>query len=201
MASTPLAAEHDVGAILRGHRGKPDLDVGHVDTLVLGERSTVLDDAVHVVTVHILNGKRDQAIVDEDGRTGGDLMRQVLVVDVEAFGRPWDSARRGNDMRPLLELDGLVRHQLAGADFGTLGVQENGYGNRELVGDAAHALDVAAVVLVAAVGEVEASDVHAMQDELAQYLVVLGCRAHGADDLGPLLLFGHVTPQVGWPYG
>ena len=85
-----------------------------------------------------------------------------------------------------LEVNLLAVLEDAGADLGALGVEQDGHGHANLLGDAANALDAGLVVLVRAVREVEAGDVHAVLDELAQDVLVLSGRAHGADDLGPL---------------
>ena len=74
-----------------------------------------------------------------------------------------------------------VRH--ASPDLGTLGVHHDGHAQVLFLGDAPHALDVGAMVLMAAVTEVEASDIHACEHHRSQDLVILGGWSHGADDL------------------
>ena len=81
----------------------------------------------------------------------------------------------------------------AGADLGAFGVEQDAHGNAQLARDALHALHAHVVLLMAAVGEIEAGDVHAREDHLAQRLFVITSRAHGAYDLGS---FAHTISFV-----
>ena len=90
-----------------------------------------------------------------------------------------------------LDGDLLAVLEQAGTNLGALGVEQNRHRDAELGREATDLLDHRAVILVRAVGEVEAGDVHAVKDELTQNLFVLGSRAHGANDLG-LLAVSHV---------
>ena len=145
----------------------------------------------------MVNHKADQAIVDEDDGALGDLLGKVQVVkgDVAGVAVEVIASGLGRDDKLVASLDGdlLAVLQKAGTNLGTLGVKKNSNGDAELLGNVAHLLDHLTVIVVAAVREVEASDVHAVQDELAQNLLVLGSRTHGAYDLG-LLGKSHLEP-------
>ena len=182
-----LAGELDVEDVLLGDGGKADGHVGHVDTLALAQLSPVGDHAGDVVAIDALDLQANQAVVDEDDRAGLDLGGKVGIIDREARRGSLDDlgghdhmvARRQGHLRMVLE------H--ARADLGTLGVEQDGDGDAELGGHRPHALDVGAMVLVAAVAEVETCDVHACDDHLTQDIVIIGCGTHGADDLRTLL--------------
>ena len=90
----------------------------------------------------------------------------------------------GGDDDLLAGLDGdlLMVLEQAGADLGALGVKQDADCHVELGSDAADALDAAVMLLIRAVGEVEAGDVHARLHHFAQRLVVVAGRAHRADN-------------------
>ena len=98
-----------------------------------------------------------------------------------------------NDLVAGVDLDLLVVLQQTGADLGALGVEQDAHGQAELLGDAADAVDAALVLLVGTVGEVEAGNVHASLDHLADLVVAVARGTHGADDLGALV---HSLPPV-----
>ena len=145
----------------------------------------------------MINLKADQAIVDEDDGTLGDLLGKVQVVKGDVAGVAVEilASGLGRNDKLVASLDGdlLAVLQKAGTDLGALGVKKNGNGDAELLGNVAHLLDHLTVILVATVREVEASDVHAVKNELTQHLLVLGGRTHGAYDLG-LLGKSHLEP-------
>ena len=93
-----------------------------------------------------------------------------------------DVGRGGDDdLVARLHGDLLVILEQAGADLGALGVKQDADRHVELGGDAADALDAVVVLLVRAMGEVEAGDVHACFHHLSQGLVVVAGRSHRAD--------------------
>ena len=185
-----LEAEEDVLAVTVGHGGQRQLCVGNVHALALAERAAVLHGAANVLAVDVRNGKADEAVVDEDGAAHVDLARELQVVEVEVLGGAeavLGGLSGGNDnLGARRKLDLGVPLEKTGADLGSLGVEQDAHGHTELLGDALDALHALVVLLVAAVAEVEARDVHARLDHLAQRIVVIARRSHGADDLGSL---------------
>lgn len=95
----------------------------------------------------------------------------------------------GRDGRVVADLkrDRLVILQKAGTDLRALGVEHDGNRNAKLLGNGADALDVLAVILMRTMAEIEAGHVHAVLDDLAQDIIVVGRRTHCADNLGSLL--------------
>jgi hypothetical protein len=154
---------------------------------VLLEHAAVDDQAVDVVALHALHPELDEAVVHIDGRARADLARKGLVADGEALLGRFDGLGGDDDLVSGGEVDGLVVLGEAGANLGSLGVDHDGHGDAQLVGDATDALDVVAVVLVGAVAEVEACNRHARTYHLAQDVIVLRCGAQGAYDFGPVL--------------
>ena len=143
-----------------------------------------------VLAVDARNGEADEAVVDEDGAAHVDLARELQVVEVEVLGSAQallgGLGRGDRDLGARRQLDLGVALEQAGADLGALGVEQDAHGGAELPGDALDALHAHMVLLVAAVAEVEAGDVHARLHHLAQRIVVIARRSHGADDLGSL---------------
>ena len=141
------------------HRGD-DVGGGHLDRLQ-GHLAVV--DQQHVaradVTGQPLVRRADPVLVAEDVVHGHDEPGAVLEPD-RAVGEP------------------------AGADLGTLQVDQDADGVTGLLAGRAHVPVDGLVVGVGAVREVEPGDVHACGDQLAKALRRGDGRAQGADDLG-----------------
>ena len=182
-----LATEDDVLAVAVSHRGEGDVDAGDVDTLALAQVAGVGEGAVDVGAVDGVDVELKQAIVDQDAVARLDLVGEVLEVEGETLMVADDVVISGDDgLVAGLEVNLLAVLEHAGADLGALGVEHDGDGDAKLGRDLADALDAGTVVIVGAVGEVEAGDVHAGLDELGEDGLVFGGRTHGADDLGLL---------------
>ena len=183
-------AEEDVLAVALGDGGQAQIDVGDVDALALADLAVVLDDAVDVGALDVVDLQVDQAVIDQDVGAGLDLVGEVQVVEGDVAGVAevlLGGGLGGHDDR-VAGGDGdlLVALEQAGADLGALGVEQESDGGLELGGDTADALDATVVLLVGAVREVEAGDVHARLDHLAQDIVVVTGRTHRAYDFGAL---------------
>jgi hypothetical protein len=87
------------------------------------------------------------------------------------------------------ELDGLVSLELAGADLGALEIGEDADGLALLLRDGADHADEVGLLRVGAVREVEAGDVEAGLNELAEDFRRAGGGAEGGDDLGATSTF------------
>ena len=99
--------------------------------------------------------------------------------------------RGDDDLVAGVDLDLGVALEQTGADLGALGVEQDADGLANLGGAATDALDATLVLLVGAVGEVEAGDVHARLDHLANGLVVVTGGTHGANNLGAFKFLLH----------
>ena len=188
-------AEQDVLTVALGDGGQGDVDVGDVDALALADKAVVEDDAVHVLAVDGLDLEANQAVVDQDDGALLSLRRELLVVegDVGGVAEPVLAGGLGGDgdLVAGVDLDLGVALEQAGADLGALGVEQDADGLADLGGAAAHTLDAALMLLIGAMGEVEAGDVHARLQHLADSLVVVTGRAHGTNDLGALQFLLH----------
>ena len=197
-----LAAKHDVRAVLLGDGRQADVDVRDVDALLLADLTAVGHDAVHVVALDVVDLEAHEAVVDQDDGTLRDLLGEVHVVEGDVAGIAVEvlGGRLGGNDDLVAGLDGdlLAVLEETGTDLGALGIEQDGHGNAELLGEGADLLDHLAVILVATVGEVEAGDVHAVEDQLTKDLLVLGSGSHGANDLG-LLAKCHSCSSLRWP--
>ena len=88
--------------------------------------------------------------------------------------------------------------QWPGADFGALQVLEDADGASLTLGSTAQTMDVARVIFVSTVGEVEARDVHATAEQVAHSSFGVAGGSYGADDLGAAgkrLAWGEIRAQ------
>ena len=103
---------------------------------------------------------------------------------VEILGRGLSG---DNDLVSGLDGNFLAIDEQAGTDLGALGVEQDADGETEFLGDAADALDAELMLIIRAVREVEAGNVHASLDHLADLVVAVARRTHGADDFSALV--------------
>lgn len=102
-------------------------------------------------------------------------MEQILLGALHLAGGQGEGLAGFQHLNAVLEL--------LQADLGAFGVQQGSNGLVQLGADSLQHVQTALVLLVGAVGKVEAGHVHAVGDQLAQDAVLIGRRAKGADDL------------------
>ncbi len=134
-----------------------------------------------------------QSVVNEDAVAGFHVSGKLGVLD----GHLADVAHDGPRGQDYL-LSGNQKHpltfHLSNPQLGPLQVGQDGYGFSHLGGDSTDALDVLAVVGLAAVGEIQASHVHASQYQFPQHFRSTASRPDGANDLGAQHPFNPADP-------
>ena len=131
------APVEDVVAVLLRDGGKVDVDAGEVHVLALAELGAVLGPHLDGPRVHVAgeHGEGDGAVGAEDLRAGRDILGEgrvghrdeVLVALALVVGG------EGN-LGILLEEDGFAVVEHAGANLGSLGVEEDAATNAEIFG-------------------------------------------------------------------
>mmetsp|Transcript_7441 Transcript_7441/g.14481 ORF Transcript_7441/g.14481 Transcript_7441/m.14481 type:complete len:304 (+) Transcript_7441:996-1907(+) len=181
---TLLAPKGEIALVPLRQSGKIDLSTGKVDSLGRSQRSRVLDLARHGGLVLADNRELDEAVVNEDRAAhfnelgeGGVAVSNLGVVaeQVEVVNKL--------DLLPGSKRQVLAVLVLGRANLGPLGVEK----------DRTHALrahkvfakvgDSLSVILVVAVREVHARNVHTRRHEPAKHLHRLRVGADGADKL------------------
>ena len=181
-----LNAEQQIGAVLIGHCRKRKLRAGNVDRLALAEHAVVCDHVFDIVAVKARDRELDQAIVQkkalperEASRQRGAALKHAPVAAVGGLiGSEYEGLACGKS-------DRLASCEQAGADLGAFGVQHDGAGDARFGAQALHPLDTARMLLVAAVAEVQARDVHPCIEQGTQLLLAVDRRPQRADYLGP----------------
>ena len=177
-----LQAEDDVGAVLVRDEGHVELDAGDVDGLAVGERAGVeraADDVGAVLDLLHLEG--DEAVVDEDAGAGLYVVRQAGVGDGDDALVALDVAGGQGKGLAVLDLDLAVFIGL-GPDLRALCVKHDANGQAELCAAGLDLVHTLLMLLVRAVAEVQAGDVHARLHHALEHLVVVGRRAERTDD-------------------
>merc|ERR1719423_77292 len=197
-----LHAEHQVSLILLRHSGKVHGYSGQIHALLAAQHASILYGAVEEVCSDLVADQRDQAVINKDLVAGLDNFADVKVVDVHNILRALlnEGLVRGQlDLGSLhkLHLSGSPTFQEASPDLGSLGVESNSDGAgvahllRELLSGRSHVAHGLSVVLVGAVTEVHASNVHADLHHADK--CVHGARdgPNGADDAREAHTEGH----------
>ena len=178
-----LSAKSRSSPVLGSQRRNIEQNVGHVDALAVRERPAGDDLALQMVAAVARNAQPQLAIVQQQRCAGRRHADDLRVGQLHAPG----PARRGVQIEPE-SLAGAEMHpaaaEAADAQLGSLYVGQQ-------ADRAAHGLlqrtddgDVGGVVLVAAVGEIEAEDVGAGVKEAGNHLGRGAGGAQGCHDLG-----------------
>ena len=186
-----LHAKDDVLAVLLAQIGHGQMHAGHIDTLFGLDLAAVQHGADDVGVGDLLNVQHDQAVVQHDGAAGLHVLGQILVSDgADLLGALHLAGGQGKGLAGFQHLHTVL--ELLQADLGALGVQQGGNGLAQLLTQRLQLCQTAAVLLVGTVGEVETGHVHAVCDQVAQDIALIGRRAQGADDLR----FSHKIPPT-----
>ena len=158
------------------------MDAGHVDALFVFDLAAVQHLAGDVGVGHVGDAQLDEAVVQHDGAALVHILGQVLVGDgADLLGALHLAGGQGEGLAGFQHLNAVL--ELLQANLGAFGVQQGSNGLVQLSADSLQHVQTALVLLVGAVGKVEAGHVHAVGDQLAQDAVLIGRRAKGADDL------------------
>ena len=186
-----LHAKDDVLAVLLAQVGHGQMHAGHIDTLFGLDLAAVQHGADDVGVGDLLNVQHDQAVVQHDGAAGLHVLGQILVSDgADLLGALHLAGGQGKGLAGFQHLHTVL--ELLQADLGALGVQQGGNGLAQLLTQSLQLCQTAAVLLVGTVGEVETGHVHAVCNQVAQDIALIGRRAQGADDLR----FSHKIPPT-----
>ena len=110
-----------------------------------------------------------------------DILRQVLIGNgADLLGALHLAGGQGKGLAGFQHLDAVL--ELLQADLRAFGVQQGGDGLAQLLAQSLQLGQTAAVLLVRAVGKVKTGHVHAVGDQVAQDVALVGGRAKGADD-------------------
>ena len=129
----------------------------------------------------------DEAVVDEDRVAHGDVVDEILIVDVDGsdFLRVFAiGAGLDGEIKDLAgtELDGCV--DVTGANFGTLDIHHDGDLAADTGAHGADATDDGARPLMFGVGHVQPDDVGTAEDEFLEHLLALRSGTKSEDDFG-----------------
>ena len=157
------------------------MHTGHVDALLVLDFAVVQHSADDVGIVHGLDLQFDQAVIQHDGAAGGHVLRQILIGDgADLLGALHIAGGQGEGLAGFQHLGAVL--EVLQADLRAFGVQQSSHGLAQLLAQGLEQVQTALVLLVGAVGEVEAGNIHAVGDQFTQDAVLVGGRAQGADN-------------------
>ena len=181
-----LDAEQQVGAILVGHDRQGQRRAGKVHGFALAEQAGILHGAMDIAALDAIDGKLDKPVIDQDDRTGRNDIGQTLA-------RLGDHAITALDTR-LGERERVARHklhrlmacQLARADLGAFGIEQDGAGAVHFPANLTQAIHARTLLIMRAVREIESGDIHTRVDQAFERRLAVDGRAKGAYDLRSL---------------
>ena len=134
-----------------------------------------------------MDAQFDEAVGEEDAGTLLDVFSEGLEGGADQGRSAGNFARGDGEALAGLEQDWLVIFELGGADFWALEIAENAERLALFTADFADHLDQGQLFFVGAMGKVEADDVDAGANQIAEDGLGVGCRPEGSDDLCPAL--------------
>ena len=178
-----LDAEADIRPVLGAHIGHGQVDAGDVDPLAVLDRAAVLHPADYVGLRLLHHFHADQAVIQHDLAAQAHILGQVFIGD--AANLPGAGDLPGGEGKVLAGLQvHLSLFKGLQADLWSLGVQQGGHRDVQFFAQVFEHLQPALVVLVGAMGEVEAGHIHAaFHHGLQDFRGVRG-RTQGADNFG-----------------
>jgi hypothetical protein len=175
-------AEGEVLLVLLGERGEAHRLAGEVHADVVAHASALLDARLHLFALDRGHEEDDAPVVEQDAIAHAHVGGEALVLDRD---RALVGARVALDERDLGRRGQVeLRGEAPRAHLGAAEILERGDGLALVVARLAEARELLAVLLVGAVREVEARDVHPRSDELLERVDGAARRAEGADELG-----------------
>ena len=176
--------EEQIRPVLLGHVGLPHDLAGEAHALAVGEHAARQHGAADLGALDRADLKDHEAVVDEDPVAGREVVGQPPVADRDDALVP-DHVLPGGEgeVRPVLQRD-LPVAEGADAVLRSLGVEHDGDGEIQLFPHGLDHVDLLLVLLVRAVGEVEARHVQARPAHGPEDGGVFARGADGADDLG-----------------
>ena len=176
-------AEEQILAVLLAHIGLAHDLAGEGHALAVGEDAAGDDGAADLAALDGLDLEDHEAVVHEDAVPDGEIVGQARVAHGDDALVALDVAGGEGEIIPVLEGDFAV---LEGADavLGALGVEHDGDGQAQLRAHGLDHVDLLLVLLMGAVGKIQAGDIQALQAHGLENRWVFAGRSDGADDLG-----------------
>ncbi len=182
---TMVDSEFQVFAVFFRERGDGERNAGKVDAFLLAQHAAIEDVTQHVFAADSANTEFDQAVAEQDAGARREFTGKIGECSSDTSGCAGDVLRSDGHDGAGLQKDRRVAFKQPGTDFRALQILENADSAALAIGGAAQASYVAGVVLVRAMGKVEARDVHPEAKQVAHGGFGVARRADGADDFGP----------------
>ena len=176
-------AEQEIGAVLIAHIGLAHDLAGEAHALAVGQNAAGEHRAADLGALDGGDLKDDEAVVDKDTVAGGQVIGKARVAHGHDGLVALHVAGGEGEVRPVGEGD-LPLLEGADAVLGTLGVEHDRDGQAQLGAHGLDHVDLLLVLLMGAVGEVQAGHVQALLAHGAENFGIFAGRADGADDLG-----------------
>ena len=180
-----LATEDEVTLVFLGQGRQLDGDARQVDALVLAQITVVQHLADDFTLGDFDDVQTDQAVIHQDAVADAQVVGEAGVGHGD-FVFVANHCLVGGEGEGLAgdQRDIVATFQLHGTDFRTLGIQQDGCVLAGLGHHFTQVADTGAVLFVITVREVQAHDVHAGVEHLAEHFFGFGLGTDGADDFG-----------------
>lgn len=175
-------ADEEIGGVFGGDGGQIDADPGEVDVATIPEDPGGKDTTGKGGGIFLNDLEVNDAVIDEKFLAGLEIVNEIGVVN-----RDGGRGRGGIDAEDesIPDGEGAGGANGAGADGGTLGIEEKGNFLAAAGGESAKFRGDLAHKIVRGVGKVEAKDFGATIDELGQGLRVSVFGAESGDEFSP----------------
>lgn len=172
----------DIGEVFGGESWEVDFNAGEVDVAAAAESAAGEDFAFDFVGMLGEDFHFNFAVVDEDGVTNGNVVDEVVVIDIDGVEFLAGFAANG-EPELLARVEVESGFEVTSADGGPLCVHKNAGVLAEIGGGSTNGFDDGAGPVMSAVGHVEAEDIDASGDHIADHFGGFSGGAEGGDNL------------------
>ena len=139
-----------------------------------------------ITALDAIDGKLDKPVVDQDDRTGRNDIGQALAGLADHTIVAFDRRLGERERVARHKLHRLMARQLARADLRAFRIEQDGAGAVHFAANLAQAVHTSTLLIMRAVREIEAGDIHARVDQTFERRLAIDGRAKGAHDLRSL---------------
>ncbi|MNV20285.1 hypothetical protein D3C71_1111770 [compost metagenome] len=180
-----LPGKENIGSVLVGQGRCAQAAAEHIDPLATGQGATDQHPGVHLSPRNPLHPELQATVIEQQYVADPDLRHQCRIVEPDSLLVALCGIQIcvQDEAVSRLQLN-AARRQAGDPDLGALQVGQYADVQPEPAGDLADPPCDLPVLLVAAVGEVEAKDIGAREQQLLHHLAGGAGRAQGGDNLG-----------------
>ena len=179
-----LDSEKDIRLVLVCNVRKMNLHIGKIDALSLAKHPAVFHPADDIGFRCLHDLHLDQAVVDQDPVPRFQILRKILISLRNHLAAAFHLPCCQRKSLAAFKFHAFSAFQSPGADFRSLGIEQNRDGFLFLPADLLQKIHPFLLLGICPVREIKACDIHAAVNDFSENLRIIRTGSHRAYDLG-----------------